>query len=56
MHHASRKEEKQKYLYTIKDSMGRMKEERKDEREKNKRKELEEESESSNENYNCDSL
>lgn len=29
MHHASRKEEKQKYLYTIKDSMGRTKEERK---------------------------
>lgn len=32
MHHASRKEEKQKYLYTIKDSMGRMKREKTRER------------------------
>lgn len=38
MYHAARKEEKQKYLDTIKDSMGRMMEERKDEREENKRK------------------
>ena len=38
MYHATRKEEKQKYLDTIKDSMGRMMEERKDEREENKRK------------------